>query len=127
MDPQERGVDILSENMDSHGGPYGDTRSVRNPIEEPYRHVARFIADDVQRSYSSADRLAKQLQRIIAGTEPPLENATGNAWTMDIDANVARLTCSFATPVSIVELPTAWLVAALERWLDHLIAKKRTP
>lgn len=61
----------------------------------------------------------------MAGTEAPLADATGNAWTMDIDAKVARLTCYFAMPVATIELPTAWLVDVLERWRDHLIAKKK--
>jgi hypothetical protein len=94
-------------------------------FEEPYTQLSRFIADDVQRSFSSANRLADRLRGIMAGTEPPLVDATGNAWTMDVDANVARLICYHATPHSKVELPTAWLIDALERWRDHLIAKKR--
>jgi hypothetical protein len=94
-------------------------------FEEPYTQLSVFFADDVQRSFTSADRLAAELRGIIAGTEPPLVDATGNAWTMDIDANVAHLACYFATPHQFVEVPTAWLVDALERWRDHLIAKKK--
>lgn len=93
-------------------------------VEEPYRHVGKFIASDVQRSVWSSRRLAEKLRRIMAGTEPPLVDATGNAWTMDIDAKVARLTCYFATPHQSVELPTEWLADALERWRDHLIAQE---
>lgn len=94
-------------------------------VEPPYENLGWFIANDVQRSVASSSRLIEMLKRVIAGVEPPLVDETGNAWTMDIDPNVARLTCFFATPVAMVELPTAWLVDALERWRDHLIAQGR--
>jgi hypothetical protein len=105
----------------------GDADLINDEIlfEEPYTLLSLFFACDVQRSFSEAELLAAQLRGIIAGTEPPLVDATGNGWTMDIDANVAHLACYFATPHQFVEVPTAWLVDALERWRDHLIAKKK--
>ncbi len=89
-------------------------------FEAPYERLSRFIADDVQRSSEVASRLIENLKRVIAGTHAPLVG-DGNAWTMDVDAKVARLTCYFATPVSTVELPTSWLLYALEQWRDHLL------
>jgi hypothetical protein len=69
--------------------------------------------------------MAEQFRGIMAGTVAPWVDETGNAWTMDIDAKIARLTCHFATPVATIELPTAWLVDVLERWRDHLIERKK--
>lgn len=89
-------------------------------VEEPYAHVGWFIASDVQRSRVVASRLIEDLKRVIAGTHAPLVG-DGNAWTMDVDAKVARLTCYFGTPVATVELPTPWLLYALEQWRDHLV------
>lgn len=88
----------------------------------PFERLSRFIADDVQRSSAVASRVIDDLKRVMAGTQPPLVG-DGNAWTMDVDAEVARLTCYFATPVSRLELPTAWLLYALEQWRDHLVKR----
>ncbi len=94
-------------------------------VDEPYRQLVHFIDDDIQRDAPSAEYLAQRLRGIIAGTAPPLQDANGNVWTMDVDANVARLACYFRTPVAKIELPTAELLYALEAWRDHLIAKER--
>lgn len=91
-------------------------------VGEPYADLGWFIADDVQRSPEVATRLIEDLERVIAGKQPPL-GGNGNAWTRDIDAKIARLTCYFATPVVTVELPTPWLLYALEQWRDHLLQK----
>ena len=84
----------------------------------------RFRDDDIQRSPDAAGRMVETLCGIRDGTHPPMDGE-GNAWHWNVDAKVARLTCYYATPVQEVELPTAWLIDALERWRDHLIAKKR--
>lgn len=119
---------LLPENMDALRGALGDTRGVRQPDRPRRGHVDRATVErnptptsDASSPTMSSDpsgrrrRLAEKLRRIIAGTEPPLVDATANAWTMDIDY--------FATPHQSVDLPTEWLADALERWSDHLIAQ----
>jgi hypothetical protein len=91
-------------------------------VAEPYANVGVYIGQDIQHSVSGADHMLKVFREVIDGTRPPLVDDTGNAWTLDVDAKTARLTCYYATPVQIVELPTAWLVDAVERWRDFLRA-----
>lgn len=93
-------------------------------VDAPYDRVAHFLTRDIQNNFAYAKRLAGVLRDIQAGRHAPLDGDTGNVWMMEIDAKTAVLTNEFATPIQRVELPTEWLIDALERWHDFLVSSR---
>jgi len=103
--------------------PNGETLDDRVIVEPPYELVANFIVRDIQASPTGARNCVRMLRAVIDGTSPPIEQETGNMWTMDADPAWTILTNSFGHPTLSVRVPTPWLVDALERWHTYLMER----
>jgi|GEM_PF-1206283 len=103
--------------------PHGKSLDDRIKIDPPYEHVAQFIASDIQASVHGATRYATLLRDVVTGSRAPIEDETGNAWTITADPAWTTLTNSYGHRPLSVRLPTTWLIDAIERWCQHLIAQ----
>jgi len=103
--------------------PTGRIMDDRVIVEPPYELVANFIVRDIQASPTGARNCVRMLRAVIDGTGPPIEQETGNMWTMDADPTWTTLTNDYGHPTLSVRVPTPWLLDAIERWHAYLIER----
>ena len=103
--------------------PNGRTLDERVIVSPPYELVGNFIVCDVQASPTAARDYVRMLRGVIDKTTPPIEQETGNMWTIDADPAWTTLTNEYGHPTLTVRVPTPWLVDAIERWHAFLIER----
>src|SRR3954470_4468759 len=103
--------------------PNGASIDEKLTIEPPYEFVATFIGDDIQHMVENARSVVAELRGALAGK--PMRDWSGNAWSVEADAEKATLTVLAAgEPEPKYELPTAKFLEAMERWLQYLESRE---
>ncbi len=87
-------------------------------LSPPYDVVADLLTSDVQHDPAYARTLIEAFERVVRGEEAPME-VQGNAYLIEVNAASTRVSTEFGTQPSC-ELPTPWLIDALQQWLAYL-------
>ena len=105
-----------------HINPKADFLSAREvTVEPPYQMVGSFLMSDAG-SLKSVNLLLDEMGKFANGAKPfPL---TGNAYSLDFEGETTRLAQVVGVEKEI-EIPTKWIVAALEQWRDYLTSRRR--
>lgn len=103
-----------------HESPFDQLR-----VEPPFEKLRDFIVCDV--GLCGGARLYIDLLRaIIEGRHPPIDEV-GNSWHTTADAEWTTLRPEWNPDVEPMRLPTTWLLDAIERWRQYLIADGADP
>jgi hypothetical protein len=90
--------------------------------EPPYTELHRFFRTDVGGEIRWVDERIERLRAVIERRMDPFDGY-GNGWFEEIDAKTARLSDA-NVPHIRMEMPTEWLLGALIRWREYLVARK---
>ncbi len=93
-------------------------------VDAPYQVVGDYLTSDVQHDPEGAQKLIATFKQIIRGERELFEDE-GNAYLVEVNASAARISTEYGTKPSC-ELPTAWLIDALEQWVAYLEGRRTT-
>jgi len=103
----------------------GDEAEYELRIDPPHENVVSFIGAEINHNVDLAQAWIADLRKALRGDRVA---SMGNVFYVEADARMAKLTNEFVGPPDLViEVPTPWLLDAIERWHAYLVSRGFKP
>jgi hypothetical protein len=100
-------------------GYWDETDAPRAHCAPAYGHLAGFLESDLQGSIGLCRETLQAIDR-VAKDDPAIWQETGNAYTLTLSADGARIEAEFDAQAAPCYLPLAELREAVAQWLAFL-------
>ncbi|MCL2777365.1 MAG: hypothetical protein FWD73_05120 [Polyangiaceae bacterium] len=97
-----------------HFHPESKVISLRVTVDPPYDLVATFLTDEMHTADDAREYAASL--RAFGGDRSKRRGGGGNALSIEANGEVTQLITQWEEPERTCELPTEWLIDALERY-----------